>query len=359
MPRRAALILDVGVSVALTTALVVEQVLLGPNSGLAPAITIALAVVIGGSLAFRRAWPLTSYAIGSAALIVQSLWVDASSLSPYANLIGLFSLGMYGTHRRALWGPVILAPGVIAYFANSSQPIGLLTLSTFGLWFAAWAIGYQIARGREQSAGAREASRREALADERVRIARELHDVVGHTVNLVLVQAGASRLIMDSDPARAKTMLGEVENTARQALGELDQMLGLLRDDADSVAQPGIRGLPALGERLAAVGLTVEFEIDPKVSEAVPPQVDIVVYRIVQEALTNAFRHGKASSAVVRVHGTEPLIVDISDTGHGPTAYQPGRGLRGMEERVALFGGTLTHHRDARGFHVHAELVLP
>jgi len=161
---------------------------------------------------------------------------------------------------------------------------------------------------------------------------------------------------MDGDPGNAKKMLGEVENAARQALGELDQLLGLLRDDADPATQPGIRALPALCGRLIAVGLTVELDVEPS---SLPPQVDVVVYRVVQEALTNALRHGKASTARVRVHGTERLMIDITDTGHGPVTYEPGRGLRGMSERVALFGGTLEHRRDARGFHVHAELVLP
>ncbi len=356
MSRRTVLILDVSIAVALTAAMLSEQLLAAPPVHGGPAVTVALAIVIGGSLAFRRKWPLLSYAIGTAALMAQSLWFGSSAISPYANLIGLFSLGAYAPRRRALWGPVILAPGVLAYFANSAQPLGLLTFTVFGLWLAGWAIGYQMARGREQAELAREASRREALADERVRIARELHDVVGHTVNLMLVQAGASRLIMDSDPSNAKKMLGDVENTARQALGELDQLLGLLRDDADSVTQPGLLELPALCERLAAVGLAVDLDVEPR---SLPPQVDVVVYRIVQEALTNALRHGKASTAQVTVRGTERLTIDISDNGRGPASYHPGRGLRGMSERVALFGGSLEHRRDAHGFHVHAELVVP
>lgn len=356
MNRRTALIVDVGVSVALTAALVFEQVLLAPTAPLSPVVSFALAIVIGGSLAFRRRWPLLSYIVGSAALIVQSLWTDPSTITPYANLIGLISLGVYGSRRHALWGPVLLVPGVIAYFANSAQPLGIYTIVVFGLWFAGWAVGFQIARGREQSERAREASRREAMADERVRIARELHDVVGHTVNLILVQAGASRLIMDSDPHSAKKLLSDVENAARQALGELDQLLGLLRDDADQVTQPGLRDLPTLCDRLAKVGLEVELDIEPP---SLPPQVDVVVYRIVQEALTNALRHGKATTARVRVHGTDRLMIDVTDTGQGPTIYEPGRGLRGISERVTLFGGTVQHFRDDKGFHVHAELVLP
>jgi len=355
MSRRTALILDLGVSVVLTIVLVTEQILRAPSLA-APPGAIGLAVVIGGSLAFRRRWPLLSYVAGSAALIAQSVWLGSSTITPYANLIGLFSLGLYGSRRHALWGPVLLVPGVLAYFSGVSDFFGMFTISVFGVWFAGWALGYQLARSREQSVLAREASRREVLADERVRIARELHDVVGHTVNLILVQAGASRLSMDKHPAAAKKLLGDIETAARQALGELDQMLGLLRDDADPITQPGLRELPALCERLAAIGLTVELEIEPI---SLPPQLDVVVYRIVQEALTNALRHGKASTACVRVRGTERLTIDITDTGYGSVSYEPGRGLRGMSERVALFGGTLVHRRDSGGFHVHAELELP
>ncbi len=354
--RRTALTLDLSVSIALTAVMVVEQTLLASSASASPALSLALAAAIGGSLAFRRRWPLLSYVIGTGALIAQALWADPSSIAPYANLIGLFSLGVYGSRRDALAGPVLLVPGVIAYFSGTAQPFDVLALSVFGMWFAAWAVGYQMARIREQGERLREASRREAMADERVRIARELHDVVGHTVNLMLVQTGASRLIMNSDPSSAMKLLGDAENTARHALGELDQLLGLLRDDAEPLTQLGLRELPALCEQLAAVGLVVELDIE---SGPLPPQVDVVVYRIVQEALTNALRHGAAPTARVRITGTDRLTLEISDTGHSPVDYEPGRGLRGMSERAALFGGSLEHRRDSQGFHVRAELVLP
>lgn len=364
MPRRTALILDLSVALALTAVLIVEQLVESPAPSSASAGSVALAVVIGGSLAVRRRWPLASYAVGSAALIAQSLTGDVSVIAPYANLVGLFSLGVHGTRRHALWGPALLLPGVIAYFTAAAEPFGVLTVTTFVAWFAAWAIGFQMARGREQAERAREASRHEAIADERVRIARELHDVVGHTVNVMLVQAGASRLIIDRDPATAKAMLGDMESTARQALGELDTLLGILHDDAEPATPMGLHELPALGETLAAVGLDVELDVDPATEQRpLPPAADVVAYRIVQEALTNSLRHGRASRATVRVQvrgtGTGTLSIDISDNGHGPADYVVGRGLRGMAERVALFAGSLEHGRDEHGFRIHAELTLP
>lgn len=353
--RRTALIVDLSVSITLTVVLIVEQAVLASPESSTYVGALALALIIGGSLAFRRRWPLTSYAVGSAALIAQALWADSSAIAPYANLIGLFSLGVHGTRSRALWGPAILVPGVIAYFTGASESFGILTITTFVAWFAAWAIGFQMARGREQTDRAREASRHEAMADERVRIARELHDVVGHTVNLMLVQAGASRLTIDGDPAAAKAMLGDLETTARQALDELDTLLGILHDDAEPAIPMGLNQLHTLRDSLATVGLALEFDIEPR---TLPPPAEIVVYRIVQEALTNSLRHGKASRALVRMRGTDTLTIDISDNGHGAADYVPGRGLRGMAERVALFDGSLEHWRDAEGFHVRAELTL-
>ncbi|WP_439565545.1 sensor histidine kinase [Microcella sp.] len=355
MVRRTAVILDLSVSITLTTVLVIEQAVRASPESSTLVGSIALAIVIGGSLAFHRLWPLASYAVGSAALITQALWADFSAIAPYANLVGLFSLGVYGSRRRALWGPVILIPGLIAYFTGASEPFGVLTITAFGAWFAAWAVGFQMARSREQSDRAREASRHEAIAEERVRIARELHDVVGHTVNVMLVQAGASRLMIDRDPSTAKAMLGDMENTARQALDELDTLLGILHDDVEPATPMGLGELPALRDRLSAVGLELELDIVPR---TLPPPVDVVAYRIVQEALTNSLRHGKASRATVRVAGTETLTIDVSDNGHSSGHYLPGRGLRGMSERVELFDGSLQHWRDAHGFHIHAELTL-
>lgn len=356
MLRSRSRIIDVAVSAAFTIVLVAEQALLSHDSSARAIVAAGLALVLGVSLAFRRRWPLASYLVGTAALISSILWSGPTSVAPYANLVGAFSLGLYGSRLRALTGPVILVPGVLVYFASTPDSPAVVVASVLAVWLAGWALGYQLARGREQSEAARAAARREAMADERVIIARELHDVVGHTVNLMLVQSGATRLVMDSDPAKAKELLVGVENAARQALGELDQLLGLLRDDDDSVTQPGLRELPALVDRLGEAGLAVILDVD---TQPLPPQLDVVVYRIVQEALTNTLRHGAATSATVRVRGTRELVIEVDDNGHGDHDYTPGRGLRGMAERAALFGGTVEHSSNATGFHLRARVVVP
>lgn len=347
-------VVDVAAAIAFTTALVIEQVLLADKSPRTIAVSIALAFVVGGSLVVRRRWPLLAYLVGSVALVIATLWSGPSSIFPYANLFGLFSLALHGTRRRALWGPVIMTPGVLIYFSTTHYATPIVTAAVLVVWASVWIMGYQLARGREQAAETSEAQRREAMADERVRIARELHDVVGHTVNLMLVQSGATRLVMDSDPAKAKELLASVEDSARQALGELDQLLGLLRDDAETHTQPGLRELPTLVGRLADAGLDVTLAID---TEPLPPQVDVVAYRIVQEALTNSLRHGAATEATVTISGA--LTIEVTDNGHGVAGYTPGRGLRGMAERAALFNGTVEHHLDSSGFTVRAELQLP
>ena len=356
MSRQSARVFDAVVAIAFTAALVIEFVLT-EQTALRPApVSIALALVVGASIAVRRRVPLLAYAVGSAALVASTMWSGPSAILPYANLFGLFSLGLYGSRLRGLWGPALMVPGVLFYFSATETSLPIVVASVLVVWGSVWATGYQWARSREQGQAAREALRREAMADERVRIARELHDVVGHTVNLMLVQSGATRLVMDSDPAKAKELLSGVEAAARQALGELDQLLGLLRDDAETTTQPGIHDLPTLAARLTDAGLAVTLEVT---ADPLPPQVDIVAYRIVQEALTNSLRHGSATAATVRIGGSPRLAIEVIDNGQGVADYTPGRGLRGMAERAALFNGTTEHSVGADGFRVRAELELP
>jgi signal transduction histidine kinase len=200
--------------------------------------------------------------------------------------------------------------------------------------------------------------RREAIIAERVRIARELHDVVGHTVNAMLVQAGASRMVLDSDPERARDLLAGIERTGRDALTELDRVLGALRADDD--VQPGLADLDRRVVRpLVDGGLAVTVDIDPAARD-LPRSLDLSTYRIVQEALTNAVKHGRARNAEVGVRVTDGAVrIRVHDDGRGPAAgYQPGRGLLGIAERVEVFGGTVSHGRDD-GFTLRVELPLP
>jgi signal transduction histidine kinase len=360
--RRPPWMADAAVAGVAVVTMVAERLTSTPSLGARLPAAVVLAAVIGGSLAFRRRLPVTSYAVGTAALAVEALWLTPRELSTFANLIGLFSVGYYATHRRALWGPVIMLPGIAAYFAGEggAVPPAVPAGAVFG-WLFVWAVGYSAAQRRERQEDDRRLMRRDAVLDERHRIARELHDLIGHTMSVMLVRTGAARVVMDRDPDQAREILAGVERTGREALDELDRVLGVLRRDDGTDLQPGLAELPRLVERMAEVGMTVTVQVDPPQPQ-LPGSIDLSSYRIVQEALTNAFRHGGAASAavVVRCDG-RGVEVEVIDDGSGPKpGYRPGRGLLGISERVAVFGGTVDHGRgDGGGFRVRAVLPLP
>jgi len=305
---------------------------------------------------------VASYAVGTAALAVEALWLTPGPFSSMANLIGLYSLGQYATRRRVLWGPVIMLPGVASYFVGdetAAPPV--VPAGVVFLWLLAWGVGYAAARRRERQESDRRLMRRDAVVDERNRIARELHDLLGHTMSVMLVQVGAARVVLDGDPDKARQILAGVERTGREALDELDRVLGVLRRADGADLQPGLAELPRLVRRTAEAGMDVTVLVDPPLPQ-LPGSIDLSAYRIVQEALTNAVRHGRAASAAVAVRCDGKRVeVDVRDDGRGPNpGYQPGRGLLGIAERVDVFGGTVEHGgRDEGGFRVRAVLPLP
>jgi signal transduction histidine kinase len=325
-------------------------------------------LAIAGGLTLRRRAPLTAYLVGSTGLMIDASTPDPLWLAPYANLFGLYSLALYATRRRAWVGLVFMLLFVVGYFIAAEGKPGLETDAKTGAtivlsWLALWTIGYSTARRREEQHVARHLLRRQAVADERTRIARELHDLIGHTVNVMLLQAGASRRVLDGDPARARELLSELERVGRDALTELDRVLGVLRgaDDADVAEASGVAVLPDLARRMTDAGLRVTLEVAPGV-EPLPNSLDLTVHRIVQEALTNALKHGHARAASVVVSRADAALdVEVRDDGLGAAAgYAPGRGLLGMRERAALFGGSVEHGpSEHQGFRVHVRLPVP
>ena len=340
-----ALAVDLAMAGALLIAMVAIRIADADELGDRFLAALALSVVIAGSLVARRRAPLGAYLVGSAGLIVESLWIGSGQVSQYVNLIGLYSLGHYASRRQALLGPVVLLPGVLAYFAGEDDASPTAPVGVLFVWLLAWAAGYSVARRRERMEAHRRLMRREAIINERVRIARELHDVIGHTVNAMLVQAGAGRMVLSTDPERAREMLASVERTGRNALAELDRVLGVLRADDDP--EPGLSDLDAVVRPLVDAGMAVHVDIEPS-AQGLPRSLELSAYRIVQEALTNALKHGRARTAdvVIRVRDGM-LVVEVTDDGRGPgPAYRSGRGLLGIAERVGVFGGTLSHGRD-------------
>jgi signal transduction histidine kinase len=240
-----------------------------------------------------------------------------------------------------------------------------------GLWLVGDTLRRRTARVVELEAHAavlereREEVSRRAVADERARIARELHDVIAHSVSVMVVQAAAARRILDSQPDAARTSLAAIENTGREALAEMRRLLGVMRreDAADDAKapQPGLGRLEALVDDVRAAGLPVDLRIEGAVM-ALPPGVDVSAYRVVQEALTNALRHaGGAHVSVVVRYRAEDVEVEVSDDGRSSTGEPAdgGRGLLGMRERVALFQGDLeAGPRPGGGFAVRARLPI-
>jgi signal transduction histidine kinase len=223
---------------------------------------------------------------------------------------------------------------------------------------------------RAEAAAARadhlEAGQEEALRAERARIARELHDVVTHSVSVMVLQTGAARQIMGRDESRAQALLESVEASGRSALEELRRLLGLLDDrarEAPLSPQPGVTEIPALVDQVREAGLPVELCVEGQ-PRPVSGGVAVAAYRIVQEALTNVLKHADgASTRVVLRWADAALELEILDRGAGSGAAAPdagaGRGLAGMRERAAMYGGTLDAHAEPeRGYLVRAHLPL-
>ncbi|WP_153392742.1 sensor histidine kinase [Ornithinicoccus halotolerans] len=200
-----------------------------------------------------------------------------------------------------------------------------------------------------------------AVADERARIARELHDIVAHSVSVMIVQAGAAEQVVEEDPEFARRALRTIRGTGTEALAEMRRAVTMLRapETADLSPQPGVQALPALVEAVGDTGLQVELTVTGPPAD-LPAGLDLTAYRIIQEALTNVRRHSGAGRAQVTLDASgDTLCIEVTDPGPArPNGQEPGHGLIGMAERVALFGGRLETDADGPGFAVRAVLPL-
>jgi len=328
-------------------------------------------------LGWRRRAPLSVLAIvmGSTVVGFYALYDLASQVHPdpfLPFLIAIYSVAAHADRRRATIGGVLAAAAILAIDAPAMLAGAIPPNDVYG-WFLyalAWILGRMLRRRQElaatfQDRAARlehdqEAKARSAVVDERARIARELHDVIAHSLSVIVVQAAAERRVLGQEHATTKEVLGSIEHTGRQALVELRRLLGVIRKTNDRPAlrpQPTLAHLDELLEQVRDAGLAVQLQTKGE-PVPLPPGVDLSAYRIVQEALTNVLKHAHASHAEVLV-GYHPgeLELEISDDGHGPTDGPGGHGLVGMRERVALYGGTLqAGQRDGGGYRLHARL---
>jgi len=231
------------------------------------------------------------------------------------------------------------------------------------IWAGAWLMGDRRRFLRAHVAEQLDQARREhelVVAEERARIARELHDSAGHALNTILVQAGAARVLRERDSERSAQAVATIEDVARETIEEIDRIVGLLREDRemDRSPLPGIDQIPALVERHRAGGLDVELTIDGETNGPPPTPVSRAVYRIAQESLTNASRHGTGTAVIAIQLGPDALELSVANpvTAVAEPRQGGGRGIAGMRERAKLLGGSLRAARNGSRFEVHAQL---
>jgi len=342
--------------------------LLGTQSrGLIVAAALGLTAIEAGALWWRRRRPVTVL------LIVASVTVVAFALSPArdpsspALAFAVYAVSAYGARRVRLWvagTAIALIAGAVALLLLSDFQTARVLLPAGATSLVAWVIGDYV-RSRRQffiDVVARHRQEREQAAeDERLRIARELHDVVAHNVSLMAIQAGAARV----SGSAGTDALRSIETTARDTLAELNRLLGVLRKDANGAPrtpQPSLAQVETLLQPARDAGLEVTVRVRGE-ARSLPAALDLSAYRIVQEAITNVLKHAHATRVEVGIkYEPDALILTVSDNGHGanePVGAYSGHGLIGMRERVELFGGQLgAGSSSLGGFTVRARLPV-
>ncbi|MGZ4400711.1 MAG: sensor histidine kinase [Gaiellaceae bacterium] len=324
---------------------------------IAPAITLPIAV--------RRRYPtLVGAGVAVLSAVDHALWNPQFVGYPVELFCALYGLAVWTPPRRFTIGlGLVVATDLAAVAKDGVSKIGV----SFAIVEPAVVLLVRrTVRGREQRAELaereREVAAREAVVEERARIARELHDAIAHNVSMMVVQAGAERRLLDGENGSTREVMTTIEQIGRGALTEMRRLVGMLRSDTDEplAPQPRLDDLPALVRQVREAGLPVELHVNGDRRE-LPLGLELSAYRIVQEALTNTLKHaGDARAAVEIRYGADALELEIVDDGSGtpPPEAPPGHGLIGMRERVALYGGRLeAGHSPSGGFAI--QVVLP
>jgi signal transduction histidine kinase len=340
------------------------------------ALAVVLVVAAGGVLALHRRAPMVVLAVTTSALALYGLREYPEVPIPLTVIVAIFAVTVARGPAKA-WVPA--AVSTVVLFATAFHDSTTLFPALFASWAAgAVLVGGSVLSQRAERAALKERARhlaetreeeaRRRVAEERVRIARDLHDSVAHTLASISVQAGVGAHVLDERPEDARDALLAIRHTSRDALAELRATLGMLRSDDPSPREPaaGLDRLPSLVESSRATGLAVDLVVEGE-ERPLPPAVDTAAFRIVQESLTNVIRHAGPARATVAVrHGDDRLEIEVTDDGRGAvdgdrTAGRAGggHGLAGMRERVALLGGELdAGPRPSGGFRVRARLPL-
>ncbi len=373
-------VLDRLLAVAATVALVAYT---WAANGVEPASVTGtgLAVAVGVGTWFRRRTPLVAgVAVAVAAAVYELAVRQAGAVLLAPLLLGFYGIGAFSPLPRAAVGLMLAYVATVLGFLGEDASLrdwlgnlAFVAMVAVGVW--ASGVVVRASRGRAAQLAdlaaelerEREEKARLAVAAERARIARELHDVVAHAISVIAVQAGAGRHAHHGEPARTHEAFHAIESTARQALVEMRRLLGLLREEGElttTAPMPGVDGHAELIEQARAAGLWVEVAVDGR-ERALPAGLDLAAYRILQEALTNVRKHAPGAHVNVRIgYGPDDVEIEVRDDGSGSPAGgsdggDGGHGLIGMRERVALYRGELeAGPLPEGGFRVRARLPL-
>jgi len=330
-------------------------------------------LLMGAALYWRREHPISVFAVHATILLILTL-IDIDEDIPTAMLAGVYSLAAWDEHRRrslsVLGGFLLLAIGIVSVTDQTYVGDAFSVALVFGI---CWLLGETMQYRRrfrdslidraERAEALRETMAQQAVAEERTRIARELHDVVAHSMSLMVVQAGAARRIAATDPDRSGELIQSVENVGRSSLDEMRRILGVLRDDqdvAEHAPQPDLAALQDLTAEFERAGLAVTVQ-ETGEPTPLPASLELTAYRIVQESLTNTLKHANSPTARVELNwqpGDLEILVEDDGT-MAPSIDHSGanKGLIGMRERVAAFDGEfIAEPRFGGGWRVRAHL---
>jgi signal transduction histidine kinase len=338
---------------------------------------IVLAIVSATPLVARRFMPATAFAVTAAAAL-ELLRLQYPLEVPLGPAISAYALALaYGAHpsgwrrRAAMLAVWLFVPAIAVVYGSVGVDVwSILAPELLGweaIFIGIWIAGDRARLRREQISHLRERAersereadreRRLAAAEERTRIARELHDSAGHAINVILVQAGAARLLQEQDPVASREAIATIETVARETVAEIDRFVRALREDAgpEPPAPTDLRALTELVERHRASGLSVTTDVRD-VERPLPQSVAWAAYRILQEALTNAARHGPGRADVVVCAGPAEVDITVINPTTGVPNGHRGHGITGMRERTTLLGGTLDAVAEGGRFRLHARL---
>ncbi len=371
--------LDSGLDVAFVALAVGAQaeIWLRDEARLQPALVVLTLVWTLAPLA-RRQFPFAAPMVALFAMALMSFVADEYPASAATTFVGIMLLAWivsaYNEPRLAAVGLITIYALLVVVIARDPSENGPDSIGVGLFVTASWAVGIgwyrraqhtaEIEARAERAEQEREARARVAVAEERSRIARELHDVVAHSVSVMVLQTSGVRRLLRPEQESERDALVSVEQTGREALAEMRRLLGVLRpegEDAELAPAPGLDNLDRLISQVRAAGLPVELQIEGDPAP-LPAGIDLSAYRIVQEGLTNALKHaGPAHASVVVRYGEDDVEIEVADDGSGPADIAGGGyGLAGMTERVKLFGGEFeSGPRNGGGFVLRARLPMP